>query len=142
MKGYIKLTVTADNRMVFEVVETDKVPSLQTLQEVVGGLIEAMFTVPSKYRKGYSITGYVNEEGLLISLPIIGAVNDSYGFRPFAGPMVIAGLKNSTGDSVLLTSEEIELLRNSYSEVTSKRAQRMLEQDLYGILPKAVLNMM
>ncbi len=117
MIGYIKISRKFEDGSpvahppVVDVVETDTVPNLNTLQECVGGLIEPMFTIQSPVRKNHSLTGYVNEEGLIINLPVYGAVNDRYGFRPFAGDMVIVGLNERTGDTVLLNENEIEWLR-------------------------------
>jgi len=84
---------------------------LNILQARVDGLIEAMFTIPSPSGvRNHSITGYVNEEGLLIGLPVWGAVDDEHGVRPFAGDMVVCGLNERTGDSRLLTSDEVDWL--------------------------------
>lgn len=103
----------SEGRLVFSSYRLDSPPSLETMQGVVGGLIETMFTIPSPYRENVEITGYVNEEGLLIGLPICGVVLDEYGYRPFAGNMVMTGLKD--GDTVSLTEGEVGYLRSSWS---------------------------
>jgi hypothetical protein len=113
MTGYIKLTDPEENGYLnLSVVETVETPKLEDLQEVVGGYIEAMFTVPSPFRKTY-ITGYVNEEGLVYNLPILAMVNDEFGQRPFAGNMVVTGLSED-GITTLLNAEEIEYISTRF----------------------------
>lgn len=117
MNGYV--TITMDNEVedpdiVVSVTKSETPPKLERLQEVVGGLIESMFTVPSPFRRDISLTGYVNEEGLIYRLPMFAAVRDRYGVRPFAGNMVIVGLNEKNGETVLLTDEEIAHITNNF----------------------------
>lgn len=93
------------------VTPTDK-PTLEMMQETVGGYIETMTRIPSPFRKEVEIDAFVNEEGLLIGLPIVMAVMDDYGVRPFAGNVVFVGANIRTGESVALTAEEIDFIRD------------------------------
>jgi hypothetical protein len=81
--------------------------TLDALQATVGGYIEAAFTVPSPARNGYAITGYVNDEGLLVELPV-SAITSTNG--PLAGPLIVCGLNLSDGETAALTAEELEYL--------------------------------
>lgn len=81
--------------------------TLDALQATVGGYIEAAFTVPSPTRKGYAVTGYVNDEGLLIDLPV-SVITSNAG--PLAGPLIVCGLNLKDGETAALTAEEIEYL--------------------------------
>ena len=107
---FLKIDVT--NRKPLDTLILERVEvatTLDSLQAAVGGLIEAAFTIPSKSRKGYAITAYVNEEGLLYGLPIRVAL--LHGPRPspispLAGNVAITGL-SPDGESVDLTREEI-----------------------------------
>ena len=94
-------------------------PSLESMQKMVGGLIEPIFTVqrpgaePDKM-----ITGYVNEEFLFIfgeDAPDTGTVNFPDYFQPWKGNMVIVGLDYATGDSVALTEEDKLFLQSIWS---------------------------
>ena len=77
---------------------------LKSLQNEVGGYIEAAFTVPSPDGGSRFVTGYVNEEGLLIGLPmcLITADGNSY-----SGNCIIVGLDYKTGDTVPLSATEL-----------------------------------
>lgn len=89
--------------------------SLDALQSSVGGYIEPAFTVASPTRSGVAVTGYVNEEGILLGLPVTVLLSR----RPFArgqqahgtplcGPMLICGLDERTGETVGLDASELE----------------------------------
>lgn len=117
-KGYLTLTLQPimDNvasRIVLQEHYTEDVPTLELLQSVVGGYIEPMFTVTSPCRKGYEITGYVNEEGLLINLPIFAGISVDGDVRPFAGNLVITALTRN-GNTALLTEEEMQAVVKAY----------------------------
>lgn len=90
---------------------TDK-PTLEQAQEAVGGYVETMSRIKSPFRSHVTIDAYVNEEGLIIGLPIYFAVMDEYGVRPFAGNIVFIGANDRTGDWVPLTDEEIDFIRD------------------------------
>jgi hypothetical protein len=94
-----------------EVVTPTDSPTLEHLQSAVDGLIETMTRLTSPFRKGITIDAYVNEEGLNIGLPIVMAVSDKYGVRPFAGNIVFVG-SNDDGESVPLTDQEIDFIRD------------------------------
>jgi hypothetical protein len=97
--------------------------TLESLQEIVGGYIEPMFTVTSPYGNG-SITGYVNADGIAEQLPLtIGIVHqfefgdrDNYYTAPVFGNLVITGLTHD-GESRDLTAQEIELLNTVYAPI-------------------------
>jgi len=86
----------------------DGVPSLEKMQEVVGGYIETALRCPSPTRKNISVDAYVNEEGLMIGLPIdhVRMTDRSY----LAGNIIITGADERTGDTVAVTKEEINAL--------------------------------
>ena len=96
------------------VIPTDN-PTLEMMQSAVGGSIETMTRIPSPTRENVEIDAYVNEEGLLIELPVVMAVYDEYGVRPFAGSIVFVGA-NDEGESVSLTEEEIDFIRARYRD--------------------------
>jgi len=133
MSGYVKINVTDRAAVIIDTVHVDRVPDLHALQDVVGGRIEPMFTVPSPHRKNVELTAYVNEEGLCIGLPIIMAVSDSYGIRPFAGSMVIIGL-DSRGDKphVLLSDEELEFFEQNIHTTPTPLFE-------YGIMVRVII---
>jgi hypothetical protein len=84
-------------------------PSLETLQESVGGYIELLFNAPSPFRQGYRIIGYCNDEGMIRNLPVTYRV--AYGDDlplDVYGRIVILALR--TGKDVLLTPAEIGLI--------------------------------
>lgn len=113
MNGYITITRSMDELKTprFDVVEVPsyafEMYSLSKLQEVVGGLIEAAFTVPSPFRPNVSITAYVNEEGRIIGLPVYIMAMLPHGRQSFAGDMVVVGLDELTGGTVLLREDEL-----------------------------------
>lgn len=86
--------------------------TLAAMQETVGGYIEPAFTLPSPTRAdaGIAVTGYVNEEGLLLSLPIASVIWDGATTQPLAGPMLVCGLDQNTGETVPLDAAEIAWL--------------------------------
>ena len=116
--SYIKLTQLTpdDNKLTLEVVEARMPPKLDEMQSVVGGLIEPMFTVPSPEGGERMLTGYANEEGLLIGLPMLGWYQDERGSFPFAGNMVITALDYSTGDTVTMTEKETEAVKTIWQD--------------------------
>lgn len=120
MQGYITITrpVVDESQPtpapVLTVVESDTVPTLEKMQAVVGGLIEPAFTWDSPSGKNRAITGYVNEEGLIYQLPQYIMVIHVAGTGPRAvsGPMIIIGLDDSTGETVILNDEELALIQS------------------------------
>lgn len=82
--------------------------TLHDLQHTVGGYIDAAFTVPSPLGNGRAITGYVHDEGLLMSLPVSALVAYPMGERaPLVGPLLVTGLDQTSGKTVPLTPDEI-----------------------------------
>lgn len=87
--------------------------TFRDLQEAVGGYVEPFFTEPSPFGNG-SLTGYVNEEGLVIGLPIsFGVYHSPEYIVPLAGNAVIVGLSDD-GDTRGLTDAEAERILKSY----------------------------
>lgn len=86
--------------------------SLNELQRLVGGYIEAAFTIASGVRRGYKVTGYVNEDGAS-SLPPNVAVDHgpevlpAYRVQTLYGPLVVTGL-TSAGKTCELNDAELE----------------------------------
>ena len=124
MSGYITLKVDAETSAVtIETVKSDVAPTLAEMQKIVGGMITPLFTRNSPYRKNHAITGYVNDEGLLIGLPH-GII-----FRPadatfdelqlIAGNLVICGLNEKTGDSTELDELEIAFMMKHIHNVSA-----------------------
>jgi hypothetical protein len=95
-----------------EVVTPTDNPTLEMLQGAVDGLIETLGRIRSPFRDNVEIDAYVNQEGLLMSLPMVMAIYDEYGARPFAGNIVFVGGDSETGDSVALTEDEIDFIRD------------------------------
>lgn len=82
----------------------DGIPTLFEMQKVVGGYIETALRVPTN-RKNITVNVYVNEEGLLLGLPLNyrRKTDGSY----LAGDMVIVGGNEADGSSAGLTADEI-----------------------------------
>lgn len=80
--------------------------SLENLQRTVGGYIEVAWRTRSRHRPDVAIVVYVNEEGLVMGMPMTFCIVDQeYGLLgPFAGDAVVVGLLD--GDTVALTAEE------------------------------------
>lgn len=84
---------------------------LASLQELVGGYIEAAFTVPSP-DGDHEITAYVNDEGLISGLDIRTVVIQPTGYeQPLAGPMVFTGLNPQNGETIGLTDTDVAYIR-------------------------------
>lgn len=114
MTGYLTLTLDPGTRNVkFETVECGTRPSLSKMQDVVGGNIETVTTIPSPFRPGHYITLYANETALLCAEPVCMAyVRDRHGLRQVFGEgIVIVGLRASDGETVLLSAEEISAMQ-------------------------------
>jgi hypothetical protein len=109
MSGYLAISRTDDWQKINTTV-IDKPLELNELQSFVGGLIEPAFTIPSPVADSRSLTAYVNEEGRCIGLCDFIVIQDRYGQRSVAGPMIVGALKN--GDGVPLTNEELDYLVN------------------------------
>ena len=85
--------------------------TLEAFQASVGGYICPAFTVDGP--DGHAITGYVNDEGLLIDLPLT-LVTDRGGY--FAGPVIIAGL-DAGGETVPLTPTDMDWIEERLTYV-------------------------
>ena len=97
----------------------DYSPTLEEMQGAVGGLIDMAFCIPSHERETVTIDFYVNEEGLMIGLPIVLGINTRPGYvMPVAGNILICGSVDATGESVSLTMEEIEWAARFIQTVT------------------------
>jgi hypothetical protein len=80
--------------------------SLKTLQEAVGGWIEAV-SVPSCIKGADRATAYVNEEGKLLGLPVNYRATDFMLpllgiYDCICGPLVLAGFDPATGEHAVL----------------------------------------
>lgn len=97
------LKVTVENK--YEVLDLDApAGSLKVLQDAVGGLIQPAVFVP-----GYEL--YVNEEGIILDLPINPWLALMTGF-PLRGDGVITGDVDDEGETLGLTDEQIKALTN------------------------------
>jgi hypothetical protein len=85
--------------------------TLETMQASVGGWIEPVFTEPSPVASraagGFAITGYVNEEGMLIDMPVCAMLTYGDHIAPLAGNLLVCGLDTRTGETAALTPEEL-----------------------------------
>lgn len=95
-------------------------PKLDQLQKIVGGYIEPAFTVVSPLGGHRCITGYVNEEGLLIDLPRFIFLSSVRYHTYLAGNMAIVGLDTSTGKTVTLTEDEIEWVKRHIRVISNE----------------------
>ena len=78
------------------------VPSLEKMQEVVGGYITTALRGPAL--RGRSVDVYCNDEGLCMGLPI-DHIRKTDG-SPIAGNMIIT-VSDAEGETVAATKEEI-----------------------------------
>ena len=103
---------------------------LESLQQEVGGYIEAAFTVPSPDGGSRFVTGYVNEEGLLLSLPmcLITADGNSY-----SGNCIIVGLDYSTGETVPLSATELKWVAENCEKVMELTPAGMDPMRVWGL---------
>lgn len=79
---------------------------LATLQELVGGNIEPVFTVASVERAGFRVTGYANEEGMYNGSEINALWVRGEHAQPVFGPVVVTGL-GPRGETCELTAREL-----------------------------------
>jgi len=84
----------------------DHCPTLSELQGAVGGLIAPIYGPEG-------ITGYVNDEGLLIGLPL-NLIASALGGQPLVGDAIITGPLDSKGETTPLAEHRLGtvLLRN------------------------------
>lgn len=102
----------------------DGVPTLEVLQEAVGGLIAPVDLFGDE--NGY-VSAYVNDEGILIGLPlnVVAVGNDAT--IPLYGDMIFARV-NREGETEGLTEEDFDKICDSFGVgITS-------EGDLINIL--------
>lgn len=101
MRKVLKVTT----EMNYEVLDLDApAGSLKVLQDAVGGLIQ-----PAQVAPGFEL--YVNEEGILLDLPINPWVALMTGL-PLRGNAVITGEVDDEGETIGLTDEQITALTN------------------------------
>ena len=86
------------------------VPELEELQAAVGGWVDA--TTLADLGNGRELTAWVNDEGLLIGLPILQILNPPAYRGPanLAGNVVLAITDMKTGETVPMTEEEAGLI--------------------------------
>jgi len=87
--------------------------TLAAMQETVGGYITPAFTVPSPTRPGFAVTGYVNDEGILMNLPVTLVHTESD--DPLCGPVLICGLDETTGDTTPLDAAELDWIKSPFA---------------------------
>lgn len=91
----------------------DLADGFTALQQIVGGYIEPFFTIPSPEGNG-DLTGYVNEEGLMMQLPMdFGVVHSPDYIVPLAGDAVITGLTDE-GETRGLTETEVMRIMSAF----------------------------
>ena len=84
--------------------------TLDAMQATVGGYIDVAFTIDGPIR-GRSITGYVNDEGLLIGLDPVLYVEQSR--QTLVGPCLVVGLNTRNGETVPLDAEELAFIQGN-----------------------------
>lgn len=106
--------IVSEQKPTVELVETDGSLSLNSMQKVVGGYITPAFTIPSPDGSGRLVTGYVNDEGLLMNLRIgiylRHGSKDEVDFVPLAGSMVFSALTGD-GETAELSETEKDYIR-------------------------------
>jgi hypothetical protein len=103
---------------------------LESLQEEVGGYIEAAFTVPSIDGGSRYVTGYVNEEGLLLELPTCLLTVDGNSYR---GNCIIVALDYSTGETLPLSATELAWVASSCNKVMEMTSAGMDPMRLWSL---------
>ncbi len=104
-------TLTINNED-YDLKEVQIEPKLSTYQEIVGGYIDC-FRITDKL--GF----YVNDEGKLIDLdPSFLLVSDKKIVEIASGNAVFTKI-DGKGDSISLTDEDIDLIKESFSHYTS-----------------------
>jgi hypothetical protein len=86
--------------------------TLEAMQRTVNGLITPAFTIDSPEGKHRSITGYCNDEGILLDLePTTILTHDADTAQEDAttihGPLLIVALNKETGETAGLTAAEL-----------------------------------
>lgn len=104
-------TLTINNED-YDLKEVQIEPKLSTYQEIVGGYIDC-------FRLTDKLGFYVNDEGKLIDLdPSFLLVSDKKIVEVASGNAVFTKI-DGKGDSVSLTDEDIDLIKESFSHYTS-----------------------
>lgn len=107
------LILKADSQVITEVPNFDH--SLENMQEVVGGYIEALQIQDEKATtKKRNITIWLNEEGKLNGLPPNFALADESGkvLDIVMGDVLITACSNETGNTLSINDKEIEYIRS------------------------------
>jgi len=81
------------------------IPSLEEMQDAVGGWITSALRVPSPTRTGVSVDVMVNDEGLLMGLPVrfVRATDHSF----LAGDLILSA-SNAEGETIPATEAELD----------------------------------
>lgn len=95
-------------------------PTLEQLQQVVGGYIETADRFQTA-RKNITVDVYCNEEGHILGLPL---TYFNQNLSPIAGDLALVGGNNATGASVHLWHDELwtalkQMGFNEHDEVDS-----------------------
>lgn len=93
--------------------------TLESLQRLVGGSIEAVTT-----QCGQGQPGFVNGEGRILGLPtnLVATVEVGYGY-PQVGPLVVVGINPDTGDTTDVDPDYVK----------GMRALCIVEDDIYTV---------
>jgi hypothetical protein len=83
----------------------EDIPSLEEMQDVVGGWITSALRVPSSTRKGVAVDVWVNDEGLLMNLPIRFVRSTDHSF--LAGDLILSA-SNAGGETIPATEAELD----------------------------------
>jgi hypothetical protein len=75
------------------------------MQDVVGGWITSALRVPSSTRKGVAVDVWVNDEGLLMNLPIRFVRSTDHSF--LAGDLILSA-SNAGGETIPATEAELD----------------------------------
>lgn len=102
---YVRLLGTGTGEFADIHGEVIDIPTLQEMQEFVGGWIASLVTVPSKDREGYMIAAYVDDEGIIKDYGLTGML----GGVPFFGRAMVVAVCPE-GNTCLLTKGEVEQL--------------------------------
>lgn len=127
-KGVFQALVIPVQGPVYEIRVGDTAGDLASLQEAVGGFIEAV-PVPRFVKGAHTATAYINEDGKYTCLNEDGNVAVNYRATDFmvpgiglgwgdfiAGPMVLCGFDPTTGDHAVLPRAVVDRVRLIESE--------------------------
>jgi len=86
-------------------------PTLKEMQDAVGGLIEPVDVFEDEDGR---VSMYVNEEGLYLCEPTLILTTELYSDHVINGPVVFSRCRWSDGETVPLTREDVEKIRDAF----------------------------